>query len=302
MPLLCILSAALLTLAHSQTHAFRWGELDVLSETCPVDPRVAAKYGVVKPPVCFAWNNATRAVFESRGTVCAAAPGAPAPPPPAPPASNATDTLMLLTNTSNATVDAEVVLPEHEFGEENGTYSTLAACAVHAARGLWRQSNTTSGTSTEKAFLIFVAGDLPPLYQLLKIHPTVGVNVDSAEGALGHVSSGEVCSGTANSSHIKVCNEHSWNPGGAWTRAMVDAWMLGSVDLLLRFGGTSFMNVVHARVAWPLPQRELVGEMQPDRNWTLFREYSMVQHSLVDLLSRELEDDDLASGNSSSAK
>ena len=124
--------------------------------------------------------------------------------------------------------------------------------------------------------------------------------MDSAEGALGHVSSGEVCSGTANGSHIKVCNEHSWNPGGAWTRAMVDAWMLGSVDLLLRFGGTSFVNVVHARVSWPLPQRELVGEMQPVRNWTLFGEYSLIQHSLVDLLSRELEDDKMANGNSSS--
>ena len=288
----------------TQTHAFRWGELDVLSEMCPVDPRVAAKYGVVKPPVCFVWNNATQTVFETRGVACSTPPGAPAPPPPAQPAnvSNATtDALAQPANASNATADdAPVFLPEHEFGDENGTYSTLAACAVHAARGMWRQSNATTG-DRERAFYIFVAGDLPPLYQLLQVHPTVGVHVDSAEGALGHVSSGEVCSGTANGSHVKVCNEHSWDPGGAWTRAMVDAWMLGSTDLLVRFGGTSFMNVVNARVAWPLPQRELVGDLHPLRNWTLFREYSLVQHSLIDVLSRELAEDETTSGNSSSS-
>jgi hypothetical protein len=180
-------------------------------------------------------------------------------------------------------------LLQHVFGEEDGTYSTLVTCAMHAARGAGRN------TSAAAPWLLYVAGDLPPLYQLMRSHPTLAAHVVSAEGALGHVSSGVLCRGTRHG-RAKVCSQYEWDPSGAWTRAMVDAWMLGATDVMVRLGGTSFMNVVRGRVAWPLPQIELVGSFQPEGNWTRVGKYMHAMHSLVDLLSSKLAEKEAADG------
>jgi hypothetical protein len=172
---------------------------------------------------------------------------------------------------------------------------------VHAALGARRNASAAD----DAPWLLYVAGDLPPLYQLLRRHPTLGAHVVSAEGALGHVSENVVCSSTQRSQRARVCTASGWDPGGAWTRAMVDAWMLGAVDVLVRFGSTSFINVIRGRIAWRLPEIELAGAWQPEGNWTLHTQYMKVVHSMVDALSRELtaeEEDETAVGGAAARR
>ncbi len=86
---------------------------------------------------------------------------------------------------------------------------------------------------------------------------------------------------------------------------MVDAWMLGSVDVLVRFGGTSFINVIRGRIAWRLPEIELAGAWQPEGSWTLHTQYMKVVHSMVDALSRELaaeEEEETAVGGAAARR
>jgi hypothetical protein len=293
------------SLARAQAHPFLWGQLDMLAESCPSNASASAKYGMAPSEggVCYDWGNATRGIFATRGAACASPAAAAAAEAAAvaaavaaaalPPLNNSTNSSSSSSGGGNVTAEAEAAaldaaLGLSELGEERGAYSTLTACAVHAARGA-RSSAAASSLAADAPFLLFVAGDVPPLPQLLRRHAVLGAHADSAAGALGHVSAGVVCGSTRHSARAKVCSAAGgWDPGGAWTRAMVDAWMLGSVDVLVRLGGTSFMNVVRARVAWPLPQIELVGELMPLRNWTLLGRHMMVVHSVMDVLQREL--------------
>lgn len=92
-------------------------------------------------------------------------------------------------------------------------------------------------------WLVYVAGDVPHFVALAGA--TLSSHADSAPGALGHVSSNTWCSDGA-------CAFAPRNPGGAWTRTMIDWFMLGAYNVrMLRAGRSSFPTAINARRLWP---------------------------------------------------
>lgn len=123
----------------------------------------------------------------------------------------------------------QIVTPLVGLG--SGLFSSLIQCAV------------LLNNSDKSPVLIFVAGDLPPFIELVRRHPYLSTLVITSAGHVGHVNSNWLCNqGTCTTGK---------DPGGAWTRTFSDAWMLGVVDDVLRYGATTFIHgAVLGRTPW----------------------------------------------------
>jgi hypothetical protein len=137
------------------------------------------------------------------------------------------------------------------LGEDRrGAVSAAVRCAFAEAEA----------RSTEpSALLLYVAGDLPALHALIAAHPQLRNVSLFAEGAVGHASSNSLCSGGGAGARTCVSGA---DPSGAWSRTMVDMYMLGACDALVRLGISTFVTgFVNARLAGRTqPQRELAGD------------------------------------------
>ena len=126
-----------------------------------------------------------------------------------------------------------------------GRLAAALACAVAAA-----------GSGAVRPY-IYVAGDLPPFCALANRTRALARTVHVSAGELGHVAYHRVCRGRSRSRHLDCKNSPEGDPGGAWLRALVDMYMLGAVDTLVRVGAPSSftLGAVRARRVWA--QRDL---------------------------------------------
>ena len=131
------------------------------------------------------------------------------------------------------------------LGEDpRGLMSATVSCALAEAE---------SRSAEPAASLLYVAGDLPALHALVAAHPQLRNRSVFAEGAVGHASSNALCSSA------RACVRGA-DPGGSWGRTMVDWYMLGACDALVRTGTSTFVTgFVATRMLQPQPQRELAG-------------------------------------------
>jgi len=103
-----------------------------------------------------------------------------------------------------------------------GVLSSLLSCAANVAQ------SASSGPAA--GWLLYVAGDLPPLFLLANASVALKSHVLTAEGRLGHVSFNQLCHvepGTAE----KSCTRAALDPEGAWTRTMLDLFLLGTFNI-----------------------------------------------------------------------
>jgi hypothetical protein len=224
-----------------------WSMLDYMYATCgdcpqcKEDAQLAQQLGVVKPEVCWRWNDATHDMMR--------------------------DTRLAI-----------------RLGHERGLFSTLVNKAVQVA----------SATAPDH-WLIYLAGDLPVLGVLFSKHNVLGPRHITGPGAHGHVSKGETCK--LDRRGERVCLR-GVNPGGSWDRTYVDMWMLASVDEIVRFGATSFVNAVFLRVHWPMKETLFAGELIPPNN-VLHAQLFDEAHQLSDVMVASLNDALIAVGRGS---
>ena len=167
---------------------------------------------------CVVWDAAADAALESRGASCA-------------PEETSGGQSMLIGN-----LQAEV---------GGGRLAAALSCAVAAA-----------GSGAARPF-VFVAGDLPPFSALANRTLSLRGAVHISAGELGHVAYHTVCRGGSAARHADCAASPEGDPGGAWLRALVDMYMLGAVETLLRVGAPSSftLGAVRARRVWG--QRDL---------------------------------------------
>ena len=126
---------------------------------------------------------------------------------------------------------------------EGGIYSTLLSCAANVA--------LSASSGPDANWLLYVAGDLPPLFLLANFSVALKGHVSTAEGRLGHVSSNTVCHVEPGAA-AKSCSHVSDDPGGAWTRTMIDWFLLGTINIsTLHQGSSTFPGAVNLRRTWP---------------------------------------------------
>ena len=179
-----------------------------------------------------------------------------------------------------------LVFPPHEMAPSSpwGLADSLLACAANAAaaEGLhgpqqsgselcrssgqrggggwtWRQQAPATVPSAEAAaaaWLVYVAGDFPLVIAAAAASAAMEGHVltAGAAGALGHVSSGHAARREEGGRE-----EERRDPDGAWTRAVVDLFMLSLADGWLLAGSSStFPGAANLRTlgSWP-PERDL---------------------------------------------
>jgi hypothetical protein len=148
-------------------------------------------------------------------------------------------------------------LPLRLGDRKRGFFSSLAMCAVQSAA-------SRSPAGPQAPWLVFVAGDFPPLYELLVGDERLVGHAMTAEGAAGHGSFHSVCDVVT-----RKCIEAPRDPGGAWTRTMLDLYLLGALDAVVHHGMTTFFTgAIGLRAAWmrgkDMPESE--SEM-PEQEW-----------------------------------
>ena len=288
-----------------QAMAVAWSRLDFLSELCGerysgnlsaplLGNATLAALGVDKgADVCWQpANNATAAAISSGGASCAADwAGLPSAAPPLPALA--------------ALRAAPFGLP----GRARGIASVVGPCAFAAGAALAHAraaSDAATSSNHTAVTLMYVAGDMPPLWLLLERHPLLGpITLSSPTGRIGHVSAAVTCAAAkpgaadpppgppnatnATTAHpFHACTSAADDPGGAWTRTMVDLWMLGACDAVVRWGGSSFVGAFRARLTWPQPDLELRVQMLPLNNHTAGRIYGAAFNRAVATLEEEL--------------
>jgi hypothetical protein len=205
-------------------HAQLWARLNAAYTLCAPD----GGGGDAAAP-CVAWSAPAAAAIASGGASCGAA------------------------DAGGAAATAPTAA-HFTFGDElsaPGPLSSFLACA--ASRALRDSANaTTEVASTSPPWLLYVAGDLPPLFLLANASAALSGHVLTAEGELGHVSSSALCR-VAPGTSVRACAPAGEDPGGAWTRAMLDVYMLGACSSLLRLGGSSFPGAALMRVFTAAP-------------------------------------------------
>lgn len=156
------------------------------------------------------------------------------------------------------------------LGAPHGFVSSLLRCGAAAAANV---------SAVPAAALLYLAGDLPALHTLVAADPALAAHVVTAgldAGTIGHVSAAwHRCSGAR-------C---SWaeGPGGAWSRTLVDLYMLGATDAVVRTGTSTFVDgAALKRVVRPLAVAVMEGTMWPPWLQSEFRGllYSL-SHALV---------------------
>ena len=164
-----------------------------------------------------------------------------------------------------------------DAGGASGVTSSFMACAA-----TWAESASPAGPGAP--FLVFVAGDLPPLFVLANLSSTLSGHIDTAEGAFGHVSFAKLCRGNG---AARECSSAQADPMGAWTRAFVDLYMIGSCDRLLRLGGSSYIEVALARRPHSRGPDEMIWSYTTEPR-TAQRAVALARHLAVDALVRAL--------------
>lgn len=143
-----------------------------------------------------------------------------------------------------ATSSVRAHFMEMEAGNSRGPMSSLMACAVASAQA-----------HDPNIWLLYIAGDLPPLVQLANVSTSLASHVVTASGDVGHVSSAVVCHGAG---ERQTCSESRADPGGAWTKALVDFFMLSVCDRVIHVGTSSFVTAALARRPSPLRDDEVL--------------------------------------------
>lgn len=211
----------------AERRAAQWTALDHLYPPQCREVANASTLDDAGVPMCATWLGPAPTALSSRGGSC----------------------VINATNTSK---------PAFAFGAaevkpDTGFMTTLLSCAANWA---------ASGGPPTAPWLLYVAGDLPPLFLLANNSASLAGHVDTAEGKLGHVSFAQVCSVDAVTGE-HVCQEHGADPGGAWTRTMVDWYMLGACEGMMRLGTSSFPGAIFARVFWPVKQEGFAYAIHP---------------------------------------
>ena len=162
-----------------------------------------------------------------------------------------------------------------EGGQGGGILTTLLNCA--ALKAIHNSSNTAH-------WLLYVAGDLPAFVLLANSSRALAGHVMTAAGAFGHISFSKVCRINAGES-VKTCLPAGIDPGGAWTRSMVDWFVLGSIGVRrVRMGKSSFPSAAALRATWPVPDTYLdvaiVGPLNVQAREELWRASDAITHQL----------------------
>jgi hypothetical protein len=262
------LPAAAAAAAGGTLHAQLWARLNAAYTPCA--DAAAADAATAEAP-CVAWSPAAAAGIASGGASCGAAAD------------------------SHAAASGAATPAAFNFGDEvvpPGPLSSFVACA--ASRALRDSANATSSSSlASPPWLIYVAGDLPPLFLLANASAALAGHVLTAEGALGHASSSTLCRVAAGTT-VRACAPAGEDPGGAWTRAMLDVYMLGACDILLRLGSSSFPGAALVRV---FPTAAAAGaRAAPPPDWSYDARPSLIGFqdalsALADDATRALEEE-----------
>ena len=167
----------------------------------------------------------------------------------------------------------------------DGALGSLLPCAAYAAA-----SRAPGGA--DSAWRIFAAGDLPPFFLLANRSEALAGHVGTSEGMLGHVSFSRVCRVRPGAEGgQKDCHSVGADPGGAWSRAWVDWYVLGACDVLLRLGHSTFPDAAGSRRGgghplWPQAQLAWGYSVEPSSQERAFRWRLNV---LVDEIVNQLE-------------
>lgn len=232
-------------------HAAQWARLNAAYTPCGAQ---------AAPPnaTCLAWSEGALTAIATGGASCAAA------------ASGVALHLSFHTETG-------------ESGD--GALGSLLPCAAYAAA-----SRAPGGAAAP--WLLFAAGDLPPFFLLANRSEALAGHVATSEGLLGHVSFSRVCVVRPGAeAGQKACRATGVDPGGAWTRTMVDWFMLGACDVLLRLGGSSFPGAVGSRRGgghpfWAQEGLSWAFEVVPKSE---SRAFNSLLHAIADEIGHQLE-------------
>ena len=240
-----------------EAHAAHWLRLNAAYAQCGAAPPPP-------PNVCLHWSEQALSAMRTGGASCARA-------------------------GSGAVLAQSFVLETGASGD--GALGSLLACAAHSAA-----SRSVGGGAAP--WLLFVAGDLPPFFLLANRSAALAGHVATAEGLLGHVSFNRVCSVRPGSpGGGKTCRATGADPGGAWTRTMVDWFVLGGAEALLRVGTSSFPGAVRMRGGgggdasrlWPQDDAVWAYEVVPH---TEGRAFAAGLHAIADEILHALEAED----------
>jgi hypothetical protein len=179
--------------------------------------RCTAQHSNVTPtlPGCFEWPEETQRFMDSAGAACA------------------------------KKADGSALEGLAVSGSPVGFFSMLMRCAAAAAADYSHQGAPPA---------VYVAGDLPALHALVAHDSALRGSAFAAQtGSVGHVSSSTRCSSAAAAASGRCLRGR--DPGGAWTRTMVDAYMISVCDVVVSHGQSVFVSgFVEYRVPGRLPR------------------------------------------------
>lgn len=130
--------------------------------------------------------------------------------------------------------------PEASFNmSSSGAMSAFFTCAAREA-----QSSNPEGSP----WRMFLAGDIAVLAPLLNETSALRDRVVTTPGAVGHTGKGRMCRYNQ-LSRRRECRFGA-DPGGAWTKSMMDMYLLGLCDTIFALGcrGSTFITVSNNRV------------------------------------------------------
>jgi len=206
------------------TQADMWDTLDAFHGECPHQPGApVANTSVggrqIERSVCYQWadwgNHETAAGIASAGRSCS----------------------------TSGILPPKLAALQLGQAARPGVFSSLLRCAVY--------EGAARSQSPDAPFLLYVAGDLPSFYHLIARHPVIGAYATTARGAAGHGSSSGACTDEQLAAGAVSCLSGVADPGGSWTRTMLDIYLLGAVDVLVHYGYTTFFfGAVGIRAVW----------------------------------------------------
>eukprot|EP00854_Cymbomonas_tetramitiformis_P001953 gene1953-2636_t len=112
----------------------------------------------------------------------------------------------------------------------NGTFSYIATCLGRAA------SLLGPGGALPSNWSVFIAGDIEAFARLLDATPSFSNRVITSPGEVGHTTHSAKCRINATTG-LKDCVYGS-DPGGAWSKSLIDFYMLGLCRGIVHIGIT----------------------------------------------------------------